>query len=228
MRATGRGKGFGYSLGAGLLIHRFPHRPAQTVRAQASRGQARAGTGQLDAPGDLELVAAERHDTDRDARRERLLGNAHAAVAHYAGGAFQHRLVRQETRDAGVGGWTEPRRVLRASGSHHTYGLGGQRLERRIDELAVVLKLGGHGDEHERVFQFREPGRRPGRRVPDARPEQADRGRPVGARVLEELGRHIQHERRTDHGASDVAQWRSAEFHAHGVEFRGEAVVDRE
>ena len=43
---------------------------------QPRRGQPGARAGDLDAAGDLELVAAERDDADRDAGGERLLGGA--------------------------------------------------------------------------------------------------------------------------------------------------------
>ena len=76
---------------------------AESLGGEALVVQAHAGVGHLDPAGDVELVAAERDDAHRDAGRERLLGDALAAVGDDAGGPGDDRAVRQEPLDARVG-----------------------------------------------------------------------------------------------------------------------------
>ncbi len=78
---------------------------------------------------------------------------------------------------------------------HHLHVLIGQGVERCADKPSVVLELGGGGHEHEWPRDLIQPGRRLARRLPAARADHPDRGRPVRPRILEGLGRHVQQQR---------------------------------
>src|SRR5215218_1437166 len=66
-----------------LRPHSCPSLPAPLLaggRGAAGRRAAGCRACDLDVPGNVELVATERHDAHGDARSERLLGDAHTAV----------------------------------------------------------------------------------------------------------------------------------------------------
>ena len=82
-------------------------RLAPVRRSSLRRGNRTPAPAVLDAAGDLELVAPEGHRAHRDAVGQGLLGDPHAAVGHRTHRARQHRAVRQEPVDVGVGRYRE-------------------------------------------------------------------------------------------------------------------------
>src|SRR3954463_16477511 len=79
--ATGLREGARYLLRAGLALDRPEDRLAEAVGPEPHRRELRAGARQLDALGDLLLVAAKGHRADRHTGGDRLLGYPHSAVA---------------------------------------------------------------------------------------------------------------------------------------------------
>ena len=92
-RATGRREAVGDPVGALTFGHRLADLGAQSVGVQASCRESGAGVGDFDAAGDLELVAAERHDADGHSGRECFLGYSGAAVCDCAGCSGEDRCV---------------------------------------------------------------------------------------------------------------------------------------
>ena len=79
------------------------HLAPEAIGAQPGGGQPSASVCDLDVPGNVELVATERHDAHGYARGERLLGDAHAAVADDAGRVLEDGTMRHEALDVSVG-----------------------------------------------------------------------------------------------------------------------------
>jgi hypothetical protein len=158
---TSLGEGLGDPPRAGAFRHRFADLVTQPIGTQAIGGQARAGAGHLYAPGDLQLVAAEGHDTHRDAVRKRLLGGAHPAVGHRANCPFEQTSVWDEPFHACVG-WDMEGCVVAVRGErcHDAQRLVRKRLEGHLDEAGVVLEFRRRRDEDDRILQFRQPPRR--------------------------------------------------------------------
>ena len=67
---------------AGSEQARLADRGTHAVGVEPTGWESDPGPGDLDPPGDLGLVASERDGHDRDTVRKRLLGDAHAGVAH--------------------------------------------------------------------------------------------------------------------------------------------------
>jgi hypothetical protein len=88
----------GDTVGAGTFGDRGVDGGAEVLGGEAFVVEPDAGVGVLDASVDFELVAAEGHGAHRDAGRERLLGDALAAVGDDARGAGDDWRVREEAR----------------------------------------------------------------------------------------------------------------------------------
>jgi hypothetical protein len=159
----------GDSASAFVAADRRLDRGSQPLGRHALGRKPGARACHLDAAGNFELVAPERHDAHRNTARKRLLGDAHAAVGDRASGAIQHRAVRDEGEHPRIGGSVEAHGITGGERGHDVELLAGQRLERAAHEPAVVLELRRGSDEHDRRFDLVEPARGLVRRVPVAR-----------------------------------------------------------
>ena len=156
-------------LGGGAHRQRLAHGRAQALGGQLLDAQLHAGAGLDDPPRDLGLVAAERHGGDRDARGDRLLHDAHAAVADDRGGALEHGRMRDEALDAHVGRRRQLGAVVGVGERQEARARARRAAPRsRARELLVALVLGRARHEHPRVAGLVEPGRAPRRAGPRA------------------------------------------------------------
>src|SRR5687768_2013365 len=89
----------GDSAGAIRATHGLANLGPQALGRKSACGEPAAGTGDLDPPRDLELIAPERYDAHRHAVRQRLLGCTHAAVRDRTHRALEHEPVRNEAFD---------------------------------------------------------------------------------------------------------------------------------
>jgi hypothetical protein len=164
--------------------------------AATARAQATAGGGDLDPTRDLELVAAEGHGADGDAADQCLLRRAHAPVGDGADGAVEDRAVGGEAEQARVGRGPDAFIGRGRQGCDDVDGLIGECLQRGADQPVIALELRRSRDEDDRRLDLVEKRRRLRGRVPVAGPDHDDIVGPVGARVLERLGRHVEQQRR--------------------------------
>ncbi len=161
---------------------------AETIRRQLPRRQPHAGTCNLDAAGDLGLIAAEGDGNDRDAVGERLLGDAHAGVADDAGRSLEQGCVREEALDPNIGRRSQARGIDLCGRDDDVERLADERSRGNLGEPAVVLEKRRAGDEHELPLQLVEPGGWLGLRLPESGADEPELARPVGAGVFERLG----------------------------------------
>ena len=184
------------------LTRAAPSRQASASSTAAARraGERRRRATRVPQPacedvgGDVELVPSPGHDADRHAEGQRLLGDAHAAVADDRVGLAQDRHVGEEAGDDRVAGIAEARRVDPGGGDDDAVAVA-QAGERRGGDRAVVLELRGAADEDQGALVLRQVDRRLRRRVPEARPDHRHARRQV-ARVVEGLGGVVDRQRR--------------------------------
>ena len=165
------------------IASRTAARSASGVSAVGRQGG--AGAEGRDACADLELVASERDDAQWHARGERLLRDAHAAVADDARRARQQRAVRQPPLQAGVGRGRERLGVVGGGADGDAHGLVGECEQRCLDQGVVALELAGGAHDDERLRQLVEPGRGGRWWLPEAGADEAERRREAEVGALE-------------------------------------------
>ena len=126
--------------------------------------------------------------------------------------------MRSEANDTRIGRCAEARRVERTRRGDDVEVLARERVERGLEELPVVLELGGTSDEHERTLAGGLVGARSARGLPDPWPNQPHVLGPSTVAVLERLRRVREHAMGARREPIDGAERREAQALTQGIE----------